>query len=354
MQIRKLLGVVVCLFAAMMFPLAGFAAEGEESIVQESGFYYTVQKGDTLWDISQRFSDSASLWPELWNENRQIPNPHRIYPGERIRLLHRTDVESVTPVVTEKRVEQAEALQAVKEEEPPKKEDPYYYYSGINTAGFIREKPVTPLGFIFKVTEEKTLIGQGDLIYVKPAPNARLTPGTHYTVCRTSDPIIDVETKATIGIQHYLTGVIEITKVMPEFVVATVARSYRTIKVNDLLMPYKDRSPKISLVESPKTVEGKIILGEERQYLIGQGDVIFINKGFEDGVKAGQSFVVYYTEKHKFDPKAKEGLQLTPIYHGQLLVLHSERTTSTTIVTRSVKDIQVGDKVLTPVPEFLR
>ncbi|MFC1859645.1 LysM peptidoglycan-binding domain-containing protein [Thermodesulfobacteriota bacterium] len=349
MQIRKLLRVIVCLFAVMMFPLAGFAAEGEESIDTESGFYYTVQKGDTLWDISQRFSDSASLWPDLWNENRQIPNPHRIYPGERIRLLYHSDVESVTQVITEKRAEQAEPVQEVKKEEGP-----YYYYSRINTAGFIREKPFTSLGVIFKVTEEKTLIGQGDLIYVKPAPNTGLTPGSHYTVYRISEPIIDIETKATIGIQHYLTGVIEIVKVMPEFVVATVARSYRAIKINDLLMPYRYRSPKINLVESPRTVEGKIILGEERQYAIGQGHVIFINKGFKDGVKAGQSFVVYYNETHKFDPKAKEGIQLTPIYHGKLLVLHSEETTSTTIVTRSVKTIHVGDKILTPVPEFLR
>jgi len=53
----------------------------------ESGYYYTVQKGDTLWDLSRRFSGTPWVWPELWEENNEtIANPHLIYPGQKIRL----------------------------------------------------------------------------------------------------------------------------------------------------------------------------------------------------------------------------------------------------------------------------
>ncbi len=325
--------VATCLFilnTMIFFPFHLFAQDNMEIVEHESGFYYTVQKGDTLWDLSERFSDSPWLWPDLWHENSQVSNPHWIYPGERIRLFHNKGADSFATKTKEKESE-------LKQE--PLKEPPYYYYSPINRVGFIRKEPEAPRGIIFKVKDNKQMISAGDLVYIRQKGNKGLIPGSQYTVYRTFDPISDKKTKTLIGTQHYLTGVVEITKIEPSFALARVVKSYRTIEVNNLLMPYEKRSPKIILIESQQGLKGKIIISEAHGNIMGDNAIAFIDKGRDNRVKRGQLYSIYYQEKQKIDKRKKEDVLLTPVDYATLLVLHTEQTTSTVLITRSEQSI---------------
>jgi len=319
----------LCMFAVIVaFPFMLCAEENENFVEHEAGFYYTIQKGDTLWDLSQRFLDTPWQWPDVWSENNQIANPHRIYPGDRIRLFQRKDVEIwVEPELEKEIIEEKEPL--------------YYFYSSIDQIGFIKKKPVTPRGTIFDVKDDKELISHGDLVYIRPNKDTSFIPGNKFTVYRTLKPL-------RVGIQHYMTGIVEITKIEPKFAVARVVQSFRHIKVNDLLIPYVKRSPKIILTESKKELTGKIIEAEEHETIIGDNTVAFINKGNKDGVKCGQQYTIFYQEKQRLDPKKRKKVYLTPVDFGTLLVLHAEETTSTVLITSSEKSIYPGANIHFP------
>jgi len=334
--IKFRLVIYLCVFAVISsFPVNSCAEESETSVEHEAGVYYTIQKGDTLWDLSHRFLDSSWQWPDMWCENSQIANPHRIYPGDRIRLFQRKDVARWVATDLNKEV--------VEEKEPL-----YYFYSAIDKIGFIKKEPVTPLGTIFEVKDDKEMISKGDLVYIRPNEDTSFIPGSKFTVYRTLKALKDRKTNSYIGVQHYLTGIIEITKIEPKFAVAKVVQSFRSIEINDLLIPYVKRSPKIILTESKKELTGKIIEAEEHASIIGDNTVAFIDKGNKDGVKSGQRYSIFYREKKRLDPKTKGDVYLTPVDFGTLLVLHAEETTSTVLITSAEKSIYPGAGIHLP------
>ena len=157
------------LLAVWITPVFGEGHQKEAKI--ETGFYYTVKKGDTLWDISQRFNDTPWQWPDLWKENKQLPNPHWIYPGERIRLFRKSDQDkykekTVTPTV-------APQVSVDTPEEAPQVN---FYYGRMDRVGFIRTPPVQELGFIINELHDKQLASAGDIVYIRPPESGRDLP----------------------------------------------------------------------------------------------------------------------------------------------------------------------------------
>jgi len=336
--------VLVCFLTCALLKLCSWPAlaqENEQQVQHEAGVYYTIQKGDTLWDLSQRFADSPYVWPDVWRDNDQILNPHLLYPGQRIRLYHKQDVEKIAAEAPPPKPSPK------KDPEKIKPQAPYFLFSTIDRVGFIKPKPVQPSGRIFHNQEQKSIIGPGDTIYIHPYTED-LIPGKRFTVYRTIDLTIDPRKKTTLGIQHYIVGIVEIIKKKEKFATASVLRSFSDIKLNDLLMPYVKRSPKLFLKKSPHGLLGQVLISQEHMSIFADYAIAFINKGNKDGVQPGQSYSVYYQEEKQIDPSSKETILLDPVDYGTLLVLRTEETTSTVVVTRSKRSIHPGAKIRTP------
>jgi len=333
------------IFSMLAIPLILEAAEPQENVEYETGFYYTVQKGDTLWDLSKKFSDTPWQWPEMWKENDQIANPHRIYPGERIRLYRKRLTQGTGTGGTD---EAGAGTQAGMQDKAELTNLLDYAYGAIERVGFIRKEPVMPHGAIFKVEGQKEMISPQDLVYIKPRDNFALMPGNKYTTYRTLQPIVDKKTDKFIGIQHYFTGVVEIIIKRPEFVVGRIIAGYRPIKVGDMLMPYVERMKTVDLHPTPPGIEGNIIVAEEHQTIFGETTVAFINKGKDAGVEPGQFYWIFKQEKYRLNPNDEKEVTLTPVLLGELLVLRTENTTSTVMITDSRRAITAGDRIISP------
>ncbi len=330
-------------------------AENEEATLkQETGFYYTVKKGDTLWGISRQFFDNPKLWPELWSKNKQIANPHLIYPGNRLHLYQkegRIIIEQVpiaepaqepvavvgkAPVTIEEPVVKKETTVLPAPEQPAL---PTFTFPWMDMIGFIRDEVIKPDAVIFKVKDEKRLISAGDIIYLKQEKTDRpaLIPGGLYTVYRTlEEPIKDLDSGKPIGIQHDMVGLIEISEMIsqePVIAEAKVLKSAKPIQINDKIMPYKRRSPDIPLTESVKNFDCRILVTMEHEKIFGQ-TIAFIDKGETEGVKPGQEYSIYY--KEELNPVSKK------IDIGRLMVLQTEPTTATVVITSSKRDLEPG------------
>ena len=150
---------------AALLTVATYAAAttGEH---QES---YTVRHGDTLWDIAHRFLGKPWLWPEVWQANPQIHNPHLIYPGDVISLAY-----------TGRTAQHASIAPG------PRQEQPIDTIDVTKIAPFLKNLRVVDsfqdLPYVVGLSEGRLRATSGQVIYAANLVNARV--GESYMLAR--------------------------------------------------------------------------------------------------------------------------------------------------------------------------
>ncbi|MFW6011440.1 MAG: LysM peptidoglycan-binding domain-containing protein [Desulfosalsimonas sp.] len=330
-RLKKLFApVIVLILAALVTAGSAEAGDIEDHIIKtETGFYYTVQKGDTLWDLSERFSDTPWQWPDLWQYNPDLPNPHLIYPGQRIRIYNKTF-----------HGEKESRLEPEKQEKEPDKD--YFAFSSINSVGFIREKAAEPSGTLFQSMGDKWFLSQDDRVYIRPEPGSDLSVGDTFFLHRTISPVRHPESNRRMGVQHLLTGIVEITDIKENLAIGNIMASFREILEGDKLIPFMVREQKLELKPGVSDIEARIIKSEDDWRAMGEHIIAFIDKGSDHGIEIGQQYQVLYPVMEKPGARSTEARELEREEMGSVIVLHTEDKASTVLITESKQDLSRG------------
>lgn len=319
--------IVVCIFACLS-PLGARESTKTFDTDQDTGFYYTIKKGDTLWDLSQKFYNSQWDWPGLWEINKEIKNPHWIYPGNTIRVYLKPEFK--TPA-TEKPKQMAIETR--------------FNYPAIHRTGFIKQEQVPALGTVLREKEGNIMMATNDVVYIKPTGQSPFVTGHRYQIYSTSQVDQKIGTSRYKGIRHLLKADLEIIEVNTQYAVGKIKKAYRDVASGDLVMDFYPRQPTFKVDEYPEPVDAVLLCSEDDNVLVNDYRIAFINKGSEDNIRSGNIYTIKRGKETESVYDIKTGLDIAPVTSGKLIVLHTEPASATVMVLSSIQDIHPGDIV---------
>jgi LysM repeat protein len=313
---------------------------------------YTVKPGDTLWGVASMFLKDAYLWPEVWIINPQVKNPHLIYPGDTLALAFgangrpQISLQSGGAARLNPRLRSSDLDGAI----------PTIPYSAI--AAFLSKPSVLSKDQIRDAPQvlafrEKHMIGgSGNEIYVK---NLNAPVSSRFSVVHVGDALKDPDDGAVVGYEGIYTASAAVVRT-DDISKAVLSDTARETLAGDKLIAVDNETPLNFVISSPPAnLNGRIIAVMDGTYLIGQYQVVVINRGTRHGVVPGNVMAVdqageLVSERktgYMMNPFAKK-VQLPSERTGTLLVFKTFDRISYGLIVGASSEIHVADYVRNP------
>jgi LysM repeat protein len=330
---------------------------------------HTVQRGDTLWDISKLFLKSPWRWPELWGMNRdQIRNPHLIYPGQ-LLVLTKVDGRAMLRV----------GQQVLAPGEAPKntvKLSPRIR-SQVLDSGAISSIPLQIIGpflneaiilnadelasapRIVATQEGRVMVSRGETAYVR----GDLKGARAFRLFRESKPLLDPETSTVLGFEAQFVGTAEFTRAgemrttadgkaaaeVPASFVVTGTRL--DAGVGDRLAPVPQRDFSAYAPHPPsQPIMGQIISIYGEALTGGQNQIVSINRGARQGVERGHVLALWRDGALTVDKtdERKSAIKLPDERIGLLFVFRVFDNVSYALIVSALDPVHRGDRFTQP------
>tara|TARA_R110000824_G_scaffold246390_1_gene435528 strand:- start:57049 stop:58098 length:1050 start_codon:yes stop_codon:yes gene_type:complete len=332
------------LLSAVM--LVSFDVAAWERLRSDAPERYQVVSGDTLWGIAGRFLHTPWQWPQLWQHNPQIANPHLIYPGDVLVLndcqgspclaLERgQNVVKLSPQV--RTLPHREAIAPIPMEV---------------AQAFLREHRVVDdaaelqeLAYVVAGNDRRLISGAGDRIYVRGEVPRHGEVGIY----RQSEPYRAMD-GTPLGLELINVGVARHISSEGDIVQLEVISSHQEVRVNDIVLPLEERE--LSSEFMPRAplnpVEGHIIAVPGGVRFIGRYQIVALDLGTLDGLQAGHVLRVNQQGELINDPRTQELVRLPSTEAGIVMVFKPYDHVSYALVMQASRVLEVGDQVASP------
>ncbi|HTT04902.1 MAG TPA: LysM peptidoglycan-binding domain-containing protein [Steroidobacteraceae bacterium] len=335
---------------------------------------YVVKRGDTLWGIANMFLKSPWVWPEIWYVNPEIHNPHRIYPGDTVRLAlagdGRTELQLVRgpagQAAAARAVSATGAPLASARLEPllrsspldaPIDTIPYSVISVfISHPSVLTREQIQASAYIVALAQSHDVAGTGHELFVRKSD---APAGSRFSVMHIDEPLRDPDNGHELGYVAIYTGSAQITR-PGKVAEAVLTSSARETLQGDVLIPEEHEPTTDFVPHSPqRPLDGRVIDVIDNVLLAGQYQVVALNRGSDDGLDRGSVLAVDQEAEVVTDTCASiDGNSACPHRHAQvtmptdpagtLLVFRTFPHMSYALILADVVPVEVGDRVRAP------
>ena len=352
------------LLAALLMSTVAFAQDAVQ-LNPDHPTRYIVKRGDTLWDISSHFLVEPWRWPEIWQTNPQIANPHLIYPGDELSLFYRNG----QPVLQVTR--RAETGGVVSRQTGPRtvKLSPSIHVMEREEA-----IPTIPIDAIRPFLARPRVLGPGEYEAAPYVVSAGREALVAYLGLRIFVRGLDPQQGARYGV--YRRGQVYRNPANPDEILgyeaihvadavvekpgdpATVllTTSTQEVRAGDRLFPVSnDQVVSNFTPRAPDwDVQGQIISVVEGVSEIGENDIVVLNLGSRDGIKeglvlgifqAGESVEDVWAEKDQLE---KVYVNLPDLRAGTVMVFRPFERVSYALVMQATRAMHLHDAVKNP------
>jgi hypothetical protein len=325
---------------------------------------HVVVRGDTLWAIAGMFLRQPWCWPEVWDLNReQIANPHWIYPGQtvyfdraagKLRLGKPLGEPAGEPLNGELRLVPQVRSEALAKDAVPSI-DARSIEAFLSQPLVVAENEAAGAARIVAQQEGRVYLGRDDKAYVR----GDLQGATAFQVFRPGKPLKDPVTGKVIAYEAFYLGTASVTKPAApgsDVHTVTITSVKEEMGVGDRLRPMP-AIPVLNYVPHRplQPVDARVVSAYNGVSYAGQGHIVTINKGAQDGLDIGAVLALYRDGEVIQDKTAKAGwfgrgerIKLPNEQYGTLFVFRVFDHISYGLIMQVTDAAQVGDGARSP------